>query len=415
VPRALRIILIVIASIVVLLGCAALVLYLLVPKPPRAPAAAASIDEIDAYLDALTENQTPPGLTITVLHEGRQVYQRASGFADTPRGKPARVDTIYAWWSATKPFTATAIMQLVEQGRIDLDAAVTDYLPWFTVTGSDGAPRTISIRQLLTHSSGLPDLMPEGLSWIRLAGEPAINQTIFVQTFLNGRFRELRYEPGTDTRYTNIGFIVLGAVVEAVTGRTYESYIDRYILRPLNMSDTAFVRGAEQQGRTATPSNPVINIFTVLLRIYGGKELMDTYVRESVDGRIWFHPLYTNYTPSTGLSGTSGDLARFGQAILEGGELDGERILGQSTVDVMLAHEPVAALPDTHDAQSFCLGWRVWRMDDKVVVGHGGGGPGYGALLALIPERELVVTIDANDTNIDRDTLLRFLASYEWQ
>jgi len=402
----------VIVILVVVIGL--LVLYISAPKPLAPPDTIQSISDIDTYFEKLTTNQTPPALTVTVLKKGNPVYAKAFGYADGPQKRLAQVDTIYPWWSVTKVFTATAIMQLYEQGMLDIDDPVQDYLPYFDVTTKDGSPKTITIRHLLTHRSGLRDLMPEGLNWIRLAGQPKPNQTAFFREKFTGKFRILLFDPGTKARYTNVGYMALGAVIEAVSGQEYEAYIHEHILVPLALNDTTFIRPETLQRRTATGSNPIINLFTGLLWIFGDKDIFKTYVRETVNGRIWFNPLYTDYTPSTGLSGPSAEMARFAQAFLLGGGIQGERILKQTTVDEILVTYPLEELAESYNNVQNGIGWKVWKLNEQIVYGHGGGGPGFGALLAFIPERELVVAINANDTNINRDDLLRMLASFSW-
>lgn len=400
--------------VILVFGVGFVSLYWAAPKPLAPPKNIQSMRDIDTYLEKLTAHQTPPALTVTILKKGKSVYARAFGYADGPQKIPAQVDTIYPWWSVTKVFTATAIMQLYEQGMVDLDDPVQQFLPYFTVTSKDGSPKTITIRHLLAHQSGLRDFMPEGLTWVRLAGQPAPNQTQFFREKFIGKFRILQFEPGTDAKYTNVGYIALGAVIEAVTGQTYEAYIQEHILTPLDMQNTAFIRSERLQRRTATGSNPTINLYTGLLRIFGDKDFFETYVRETVKGRMWFYPLYTDYTPSTGLSGPSDELARFAQAFLSGGEIHGQRILAQTSIDEMLFSYPMEDLTESYEDPQLGLGWKVWKLNEQIVYGHGGGGPGFGALLAFIPERELVVAINANDTNINRDVLLRILTSLSW-
>lgn len=400
--------------LILCLGIGVLSLYWAAPKPPAPPENIRSVSDIDVYFEQLTAHQTPPALTVTILKQGKSIYAKAFGYADEPRKTPAQVDTIYPWWSVTKVFTATAIMQLYEQGMIDLDVTLQEYLPYFDVTGKDGSSKTITVRQLLNHRSGLRDFMPEGLTWIRLTDQPKPNQTEFFREKFTGKFRVLQFEPGTEAKYSNVGYIALGAVIEAVTGQEYEAYIHEHILTPLNMRDTAFIRPERLQSRTATGSNPTVNLFTGLLWLFGDKDFFETYIRETVRGRMWFYPLYTDYTPSTGLSGPSAEMAQFAQAVLSGGMIRGQRILEETTVREMLKPYPLEELSEAYTDDQAVLGWKIWKLNDQIVYGHGGGGPGFGALLAFIPERELVVAINANDTNIDRDGLLRTVTSLSW-
>lgn len=405
---------IIICVIIILPGLILLSLYIVSPKPKAPPKIINNISDIDNYLKKLTGNQTPPAISITILKKGETVYAKAFGYADFPQKKIAQLDTIYPWWSVTKIFTATAIMQLYEKKKLDLDDPLEKFIPEFKVKNKDGISKTITIRQLLTHRSGLKDLMPEGLTWIRLADKPKPNQTEFFKEKIKGKYQILKFEPGSKTSYTSIGYLALGVVIETITGIEYEEYVYENILKPLNMKTTSFVRNKELQSKTATGSNPVINLFTGLLWLYGEKGSNKTYARETLNGRIWFQPLYTNYTPSTGLSGTSEEMARIGLLFLQKGILNKQRILTKDSINKMLISYNPDELGNSYNDELYGLGWKTWKINNQIVYGHGGGGPGFGALLVIIPERELVIAINANDTNLNRSALAVMLASFKW-
>ena len=181
------------------------------------------------------------------------------------------------------------------------------------------------------------------------------------------------------------------------------------------MENSSFIRNREQQHNTAIGSNPILNIFTGLLWVFGDKNLFKTYIRNVQNGHIWFNPLYTDYTPSSGLSGTSEEMARFGQLFLQQGFFNGQRILNQKTITMMLKPYSLDDLGRSYNDDNYGLGWKAWKVNNQIVYGHGGGGPGFGALLAIIPEEEIVIAINANDTNINRDELLRMLISFKWE
>lgn len=404
----------VICGIIILFGLIISGLYLAAPKPKAPPKIINTQGDIDNYLKKLTDNQTPPAISITILKNGKSVYSKAFGYADFPQKETAQLDTIYPWWSVTKIFTAAAIMQLYEKKKLDLDDPLDKYITEFKVKNKNGIGKTITIRQLLTHRSGLKDLMPEGLTWIRLADKPKPNQTDFFKEKIKGKYQILKFEPDTKTGYTSIGYLALGVVIETITGIEYEEYVFENILKPLNMKTTSFIRNKELQSKTATGSNPVMNLFTGLLWLYGEKGSSKTYARETLNGRIWFQPLYTNYTPSTGLSGTSEEMARIGLLFLQGGIFNNQRILTENSINKMLISYNPDELGNSYNDELYGLGWKTWKINNQIVYGHGGGGPGFGALLVIIPECELVIAINANDTNINREALVKMLASFKW-
>ncbi|MCG8569197.1 MAG: beta-lactamase family protein [Spirochaetes bacterium] len=394
---------------IVLLG-----MFLISPKQPNPPKTINSIAEIDQYFEKITNKQTPPSISVTVLKRGNPVYMKSFGYIDPTKKTTATKDTNYHWWSVTKLFTATAIMQLYEHKLLNLDDSVKKYLPYFIVKNRKGMEKTITIGQLLNHTSGLGDLMPEGISWIKSVNEPGINQTAFLKDKITGKFRELKFEPGTNYRYSNIGYIVLGVIIEAITGIPYEDYIKEKILYPLQMKNSSFFRKDNQIVKSAHGSNPKLNIFTLLIKIYGSKEMDQKFLIDKTKDRIWFHYLDTLYTPSTGLTGPANELALFGQVFLNGGNIGNQSILQKKTVNLILKEFSIENLANKYTSKTVNLGWKVWKNKNQIIYGHGGGGAGFGALFAIVPQRALVIAFIANDTNIKRDAILKLLLSYDW-
>ena len=158
--KALKRMLVALAIIVGLVALVAAPFLLLTPARAVATAELDSVEKLDAYLAGLVANETPPALDVTVVKDGATVYHKAFGVADGPARIPATTDAVYHFWSVTKLFTATAVMQLVEDGKIGLDDPVTKYLPDFATVLPAGAPAAITVRELLNHSSGMKNLGP---------------------------------------------------------------------------------------------------------------------------------------------------------------------------------------------------------------------------------------------------------------
>ena len=398
--------LIALATLVLVLIVAAAPFFLLTPRPPDPPAKIASVAALDAYLEALVANQTPPALDVTVMKDGAVVYARAFGLADGPAGAKATPDTVYHYWSATKVFTATAIMQLVDDGKVALDAPLTTYLPDF-VTEFDGKPVPVTIRQLLTHTAGLGDLKPTDLlGWLHHLDDPPVDQRALIAERMAG-YRTLAAAPGGSASYSNAGYILLGGVVEAASGESYEAFVRERILKPLAMTSTDFVYRDDMLGRAAAGTHPLFHFFTPLL-LATHFDWFSAWVARTQTWRMWFAPLYTDYTPSTGLIGTGRDLARFGAAMLNEGALDGQRILKVDTAKTFL--DDGYGTDRRADGARIGFGWQWWDAAALPFKGHAGGGPGFGAQLALFQKQGMVVVILANDTLIDRFGLTQLVA-----
>lgn len=189
---------------------------------------------LDAAIDAALGARIV-GCVVMLNQGGRTVYARAAGWADREAGRAMTLDAVFRLASVTKPVVATAVLRLCDQGRLGLDTAVTDYLPWFTPPGPDGSRPVITLRQLLTHTSGItyavPDTVSRGMSGPILPLEENLRRLAQVP---------LAFDPGTRWDY-GMGIDVLGGVVAAVEGTDLGTALARLVTGPLGMVDTGFV------------------------------------------------------------------------------------------------------------------------------------------------------------------------------
>jgi D-alanyl-D-alanine carboxypeptidase len=384
------------------------------PKPPRPPATVASIAELEAYLNALTRFGSPPGLSLVVVKDGSLVYQKGFGLADGPRSQAATAETVYGWWSMTKTFTATGVFQLAELGRLGLDDPVAKHLPFFRVTYPAPNSRAVTIRHLLNHSSGIPNNVPALVGWIHHADAPRLDQTAYVAKVLPN-YSKLAFAPGDHGEYTNVGYMVLGAVIEEASGQPYEDYIREHLLQPLGMRHTDFVYTDAMLGDAATASHPSPSMESLMLPFL--VDHWSSYVRETSHGRMWLNRFYANAAPPTGLIGPATDAARFVTAMLGGGELGGGRVLSEQSVQNMFAEGHVAARhgeADVYPGAQYGLGWHIVSEGGRQRVQHRGGGPGFGSEMRLYPAERLGMVVVANDTTYDRDAILDLVARLRW-
>jgi len=251
----------VIGILVGILIVAGLGLYIILPKTPKPPENINGVTELEDYLKQVVTAGRSPGLSVAVIKDGEIVFANGFGVADGPRNMPATKDTVYHWWSMTKIPTAVAVMQLYERGLLDIDDPLKKYLPYFVVTYDGVEQADISIRQVLNHSTGLSNGVPELISWLHMEGEPPINQTeLVIEKFPN--YTELLFLPGEKTQYSNFGYMPLGALIEAVSGQTYEEYVIDNILRPLDMQNTNFVYTEAMAKNEAIGSQHLIDMYT---------------------------------------------------------------------------------------------------------------------------------------------------------
>ena len=166
-----------------------------------------------------------PGLAVGIVEAGRPVYVRGFGVMDArDPARPVTAETLFHMASITKPFVATSVMQLAERGRVDLDAPITRYLPYFQL--KDPRYRAITVRLMLTHTSGMPDV--EDYLW----DKPEFDDGALERYVRSLRDKSLRWEPGRKFAYSNMAYEVLGDLVAKVSGMSIEDYVNKNILNP---------------------------------------------------------------------------------------------------------------------------------------------------------------------------------------
>lgn len=387
--------------------------YLARPKILQPPDAVQNIAEFEAYLEGLVDSGSPPGLSLVVVKNDSLVYSKGFGWADAPRKIKATPESVYHWWSITKIPTAIAILQLQEQGKLRLEDSVSEYLPFFEVEYPSVKRNKITIEHLLNHSSGLPDVAGLKLTkWVHRDGEPAVDQTAFIEQILPD-YSKLRFEPGDDTAYTNIGYMLLGAIIEKVSGMNYRDYIRKHLLEPLEMTQTDFVYTDAMKGMEAVGSHPSYSFMSPLLHL-----TMGSYIRETSDNHIWMERVYTDYEPPSALIGSAQDASRLVRAYLNKGALNGQRILSEKSIDFMTNSGHVAEAND--EGVYFFrrgIGWHVFKEKSGYKLEHTGGGPGFFTIMQVYPSDDLGLVLFCNDVTVEKYgwKILQLAASLNWE
>ena len=323
-----------------------------------------AIARIDREIDRVARRLDLPGLTFVVFDEQQILWRRDSGWADIESKITVDEETIFRAGSISKVFTAIEIMRLHEERLLDLDAPIEAVLPDFAVQRPFDDASPIAVRSLLTHRSGLPRNGTLPL-WYWDPG-PAVLREL-VASLAAGY---ASYPPWTRYKYSNIGYCLLGRVIEVLRGRGFPEQMERAIFDPLGMTSSAFLSSRLPRGRTvATGYWPI------------GSENVASHAYDIIT------------MPSGNLYATSSDLARFGQCILRQGLIEEERLLAPETLAEMFD----ARYATKHDPQSNGLGW----MTDSLFLGervvfHDGTNDGTISMLALLPERHLGLVAIAN-------------------
>ncbi|NNK88191.1 MAG: beta-lactamase family protein [Flavobacteriaceae bacterium] len=402
-----------IVILVIFVLAAILVAYIAKSKIPQPPESVQNVTELDDYLEALVNSGSPPGLSMVIVKNDSIVYNKGFGWADGPRKIKATPETVYHWWSITKIPTAMAILQLQEQGKLQLDDAVSKYLPFFEVKYPADKSSTITIRHLLNHSSGIPDASGLKLvKWIHHDTEPALDQTALIKQKFSD-YLTLQFEPGEDTAYTNIGYMLLGAIIEKISEQSYRDYIRQNILEPLEMKQTDFIYTSDMEAVEAAGSHPSISLMSPLLRI-----MMGSYIRETSNNSLWLERVYTDQEPPSALIGSTLDASRLVRAYLNKGTLDGNRILSEESIERMTNDDHVAQAKD--EGTYFFrrgIGWHIFKEKNGYKLEHTGGGPGFFTIMQIYPSDNLGLVMFCNDVTLEKYgwKILQLGANLNWE
>jgi uncharacterized protein YbbC (DUF1343 family)/CubicO group peptidase (beta-lactamase class C family) len=341
----------------------------------------ARLAEMDAAINAAIASNRAPGAVLWLERRGAAYHKAYGQRAVIPAGEPMAEDTVFDAASLTKVIATTpALMKLVEAGKVALDASVTNFLPEFTGRGKEA----ITIRNLMTHSSGLRPSLPRTEPWLGHASALAVACA-----------EPLPDTPNSLFRYSDINFIVLGFVVERVTGEPLEEFCAREIFRPLGLTNTGYRRYAPSRP-LGLPTNVITSLFSTPVNRIAPTEAL-TNVGVVLRGVV--HDPTARFMGGVaghaGLFTTAADLARFSRMMLGGGELDGVRLFRPETVKLMTSVQSHPGLPRRG------LGWDI----DSAYAGQRGtnfpvGGYGHtgwtGTSLWIDPFSETFVIFLSN-------------------
>jgi CubicO group peptidase (beta-lactamase class C family) len=331
------------------------------PPPTNVPAVAPQLGpppaltkaDFEAFLDALIpsqlQNRNIAGAVVSVVKDGQVIFQKGYGYADFDAKKPVLPnETLFRPGSISKLFTATAVMQLVEQGKLDLDRDVNDYLD-FTIPKT--YPEPVTLRQLLTHTAGFE----ETLKNLFVTHESDMKT---LRTYLVNQMPTRIFPPGKVPSYSNYGFTLAGYIVERVSGEKFERYIDNHILKPLRMTNSTFDQPLPTQLAA---------------------QMSKGYLTASKKPRDFE---FVQAAPAGALTTTAADMTRFMLAFLEDGAVDGVSILKPETVRQMEMRqfEPHPMI------NGLGITFMEYWMNPVRVIGHGGDTVYFHSDMVLVPD-----------------------------
>jgi CubicO group peptidase (beta-lactamase class C family) len=339
-----------------------------VVSPQPSPAPELTKADFETFLDALVpsqlRNRNIAGAVVSVVKDGHVLFQKGYGYADVEGKKPVLPDqTLFRPGSISKLFTATAVMQLVEEGKLDLDRDVNDYLD-FPIPKT--YPEPVTPRQLLTHTGGFE----ETLKNLFVAHESDLKP---LRTYLVNGMPARIFPPGKIPSYSNYGFTLAGYIVERVSGEKFERYIENHILKPLGMTNSTFDQ----------PLPPQL-----------APQMSEGYLSASKKPRDFE---FVQAAPAGALTTTAADMTRFMLAFLQGGAVNGVSILEPETVQQMESRqfEFHPMLP------GLGITFMEYLIDPVRIIAHGGDTVYFHSDMILVPDAHFGYFLSYNSLGKD--------------
>ncbi len=316
-----------------------------------------------------------PCFAFAMVSDQKVIYQAVRGFQDLQQGLEANLDTVFRLCSISKVFTALEIMRLYEEGLVDIDLPLSKYIPYFSIKSRFRDEDPVTLRKILAHRSGLPRngcLLP----W-HWDGQPEVLEDV-VRSL---KYSYMAYPPGYRYKYSNVGFDILGHLIEKKRKKLFPEYMDREVLPDMEMEESAFLPGSDDIGRIARGYSYGNGTFLP----YGQYEL--------------------NQMASANLHSTIPDMCDFMRFLFRWGQVEkGQRIKGE-TLEMMF--QPQYSWPgDPHE------NGLAWRTDthrlSELTVFHHGICMGTQSLIALMPEKKQGIVLICNSSSVDDSILLEF-------
>jgi CubicO group peptidase (beta-lactamase class C family) len=345
------------------------------PNPIPLGDYAYTVEVADRRIHQMMKRYQLPSAAVALIDDQDVIWEEAFGLANVEEEVPATADTVYRLLSVSKVFTAIETMRLVEEGLVDLDAPITDYLPDFSIQSRFPASGPITVRSILAHHSGLPRN-----ECYALTSSPE-DDDVLRETVDALKTCHQAFPVGYRYKYSNVGPDTLGYLIEKMRGESFAGYMKKSLLSPIGMNQSAFLSAEIPQGAMVARS----------YEYHKG----EYYPRELGD---------ITSLPSSNLYATLEDMSAFVRFVLRGGEAKGEPIIGLETLELMF--EDQYSTP--RDPEPMGLGWKTARvLGSELLVWHDGGpDDGTGSLVALLPERKLGVVMVANATSFGTNVSL---------
>jgi CubicO group peptidase (beta-lactamase class C family) len=321
--------------------------------------------KVDEYIQSEMRVQQIPGVSLAVIRNGQIVLARGYGWANVEHQVPVKPETIFQSGSMGKQFTATAVMMLIEDGKLELDDKITKFFP-----DSPESWRNITVRHLLTHTSGMTDY-PQDFDFRRDYTEDEL--------FQRAKSIPLAFQPGEKWSYSNLGYVMLGILIHKVSGKFYGDFLHERVFKPLEMSTARVISEAD-----------------IIPNRAAGYRLVNGQVKN----QNWVSPAL-NTTADGALYLTVYDMARWDAALYT------EKLLKKSSLEQMWT--PVKL--NNGQTHPYGFGWALGSVRGHRIVEHGGAWQGFKAQISRYVDDKFTVIVFANQARANQSKLAHGVAA----
>ena len=352
-----------------------------------------TMNEVDYILIKQVEENKTPSVQYVIFTRDSVIHRFQFGFSDIKNSQKTGENTTYNVYSVTKTFTALSILQLAEQKKLDIEQPVNKYLPEFPYSSD------ITIRQLITHSSGIPNPIP--ISWIHLAEEHQSfdRNSFFSQIFIKNY--KTKSKPNEKYAYSNLGYILLGQLIEKVSGVSYEDYIRANILQPLNIKPHELDFTIIDNNQHAKGYHKKYSFSNIILSLLLDKS---KYVDKTEGKWISFKNNYVNGVSYGGLIGSSNAFIKYIQELLK----SNCKLITDDYKNMLFTENHTIS----NKATGMCLSWFKGQLNGKQYFAHAGGGGGYYCEIRVYPDIGIGSVVMFNRTGMTDERYLDKLDKY---
>ncbi len=327
-------------------------------------------DKTEIFIDSLIQLKLKtfevPGISIGIIKDNKVWYAKSFGVQSLHTQKPLTNKSVFHMASVSKPFAATAIMKLVEDGKLKLSDKLIQYLPTFSMKSEQY--KDITLQHILTHTSGIPDV--EDYNW-KSPEYDDLAALRYVKTFQD---QKLEFIPGKEHEYSNAAYNLLAAVVQNVTKKTFEDYMQQTFFNKMELQNTSFSK-LDVNSNLATDPHVEAAHFNI--------------------DKANIYPYNRIHAPSSTLHSNVDDMLLWAQLYLNKGNFKNQQLFSKNTYKQLTQ----TVIPFENN-RGMCLGWFTSMVNNKKMFRHSGGDEGYSTFFGFLPEENFAITIMANSDTI---------------